>query len=537
MPSGNNEGLSLLEEWRRRLQEARPIDDLGSNPVLGADRRYLDEIHAADSDPFATSDSVLEPLDKRLKYLRELSGGELKTISERLERLSQQTGVPVSEGAPALRGLNNQNIGGFFHEVGSHGMPWDAGLAADYRAIRMPGSDHVYQGPFMPANESAAQVFDDLRGRGGRDFKTVAGQFSDGGQYHRFQALLERDAANRAEPLRGDATKQDRGVYADPQDERMQRWRDSPGAQEGRIGSRFIADSRVLDSPAGRSLLGEIQQLARDKVGEPMRRRIDNVSSLQADLLPQSSARGILSKQGSGLEGIAGKVFSISGYGDDFLDEGGLPSGLKERFSRHGGYGELLFATDPVSMGAAALRRNAAGAAGGAAMSLLGDDLRDAVVSGDGRRAAGVVARDAAVGASGEAAIKAIAPQVAPVLSRAATAFPRVAAAAAPAASAITPAMVGAGLFMQGRSDSLLNYAVDKAANVVPGLRPDPRRDLGRMAGERLGAAIQGARAAVNRSVGGRTSGRVIPSCSHGRAVFQLGLPVEWPRSGIFSRK
>jgi hypothetical protein len=44
---------------------------------------------------------------------------------------------------------------------------------------------------------------------------------------------------------------------------------------------------------------------------------------------------------------------------------------------------------------------------------------------------------------------------------------------------------------MQGKQGSPLNTVINKAADVVPGLRPNPKTDVGRMAGHALSNEAQ----------------------------------------------
>lgn len=48
------------------------------------------------------------------------------------------------------------------------------------------------------------------------------------------------------------------------------------------------------------------------------------------------------------------------------------------------------------------------------------------------------------------------------------------------------PAAVGTGLFMQGKPGSALDTLTNKAATVVPGLRANPKTDVGRRAGRTI---------------------------------------------------
>jgi hypothetical protein len=120
--------------------------------------------------------------------------------------------------------------------------------------------------------------------------------------------------------------------------------------------------------------------------------------------------------------------------------------------------------------------RPATGAVVGAASSLLNPEVAKAVEKDRYGDAASAVARDVATGAITEAGIRAAAPiarQFVPGLVRA----------AAPVARFAGPVGVGAALFSQGQTGSLTDVLTRKAANVVPGLKADPKTDLGRRAG------------------------------------------------------
>lgn len=150
--------------------------------------------------------------------------------------------------------------------------------------------------------------------------------------------------------------------------------------------------------------------------------------------------------------------------------------------------GMMIFGTDPVGGAARGLaqgiRSNPAGAAGGAAMTLLNEEVAKALAKDDYRTAATEAAKDVALGAAAETGLRQVA---VPVAQRAApAAAARVAPYVAGAARVGIPAAVGAGLFMQGRTGSALNTLTNKAAEVVPGLRANPQTDVGRRAGRAI---------------------------------------------------
>jgi hypothetical protein len=143
-------------------------------------------------------------------------------------------------------------------------------------------------------------------------------------------------------------------------------------------------------------------------------------------------------------------------------------------------YKRSYYSLDPVSAGVQAIRQNMRGATGGAALTLLNDEVAKALDKNDYRGAATAAAKDVATGAVLEAGAKVAAPVLRRVAPAAAS---RVIPAVAGAARVGIPAAVGAGLFNQGRTGSALDVLTNKASTVVPGLRANPKTDLGRRAG------------------------------------------------------
>lgn len=142
---------------------------------------------------------------------------------------------------------------------------------------------------------------------------------------------------------------------------------------------------------------------------------------------------------------------------------------------------------DPVSpalrQAASAVKNNPYGAAGGAALTLLNDEVANAIAKDDYQAAGVAAAKDILGGAAIEAGLKA----GSPVLQRVAPGVAaRVIPAVAGAAQYGIPAAVGTGLFTQGRSGSALDTLVNKAAPVVPGLKPNPKTDIGRRTGDAI---------------------------------------------------
>jgi len=150
------------------------------------------------------------------------------------------------------------------------------------------------------------------------------------------------------------------------------------------------------------------------------------------------------------------------------------------------------FAVDPVT---APVRKNLTGAAGGAALSLLNEEVANAIKKDKYLKAAELVGKDIGMGALAESAIKSagrglskLAPQLA------ANVNPLVAG----IASRITPPLVGYSLLSQGRPNSTLSVVLDKVAKsglLRPqigsfGVRRDPKTDIGKRVANEAGYFI-----------------------------------------------
>lgn len=129
-------------------------------------------------------------------------------------------------------------------------------------------------------------------------------------------------------------------------------------------------------------------------------------------------------------------------------------------------------ATDPITPaiveGIKTVKRNPAGALAGVGLDVLTDQpTQEAILKGDVKTAGTRLGASAVVGSAVGSALKA-APAVARVVS--------------PAAAVTT----GAALFTQGQTGSFTDKAVNKAATVVPGLKADPKTDIGKAAWNEL---------------------------------------------------
>ena len=141
------------------------------------------------------------------------------------------------------------------------------------------------------------------------------------------------------------------------------------------------------------------------------------------------------------------------------------------------------YSMDPISAAATSARELGKGAVGGAAFSLLNDEVAKQIANDNYGAAGKAFATDIGTGMAVDAALQG----GSQLLRKAA---PSVAARALPlagaAASVALPAMTGAALFNQGRSGSALDTLVNKSAKYIPGLKANPETDLGRRAGSAI---------------------------------------------------
>lgn len=156
-------------------------------------------------------------------------------------------------------------------------------------------------------------------------------------------------------------------------------------------------------------------------------------------------------------------------------------------------YLRSYFSVDPVvTPVVSTVRKNLTGAAGGAALSLLNEEVANAIKKDKYLKAAELVGKDIGMGALAESAIKSagrrlsrIAPQLA------ANVNPLVAG----IASRMNPLLVGYSLLSQGRPNSTLNVITDKVAKsglLGPqigsfSVRDDPKTDLGKRVANEAG--------------------------------------------------
>jgi hypothetical protein len=137
------------------------------------------------------------------------------------------------------------------------------------------------------------------------------------------------------------------------------------------------------------------------------------------------------------------------------------------------------YSMDPISAAASSARELGKGAVGGAAFSLLNDEVAKQIAKDNYGAASKAFATDVGTGMAVDAALQG----GSQLLRKAA---PSVAARALPFAGAAArvagPVIAGAALFTQGLSGSALDTLANKGAKYIPGLKTNPETDLARRA-------------------------------------------------------
>lgn len=446
----------MLDDWQRRLEAAPKF-----GPTFeGFDYRTpeyerLAETRDAINSVSSTKDITPAQVEKTAQQfkdafianrqnLQKKFGTDVTPVNELLDRFDA-----ASPGASAIL-RNNGGAESFRHEIYSHLHPWEANLSPDYRGFQ--GNTLSYEkSPITPLNEGVAVWTDRGMASPSPYKKMLPDDPSNIGNY--FKDFVSRVAEND-------------DAYTSSAD-KADIWMRQYGAEKD------VSEK-----------LANIGELYREKYIQPATQRFKNLSLAQvptdSDMADQYNAAARNFQEN--LINAAEKANTqLKNYAN-----------LPEMFTKPFIERNLLFSQDPVTagiQGAGEMLRSAPrGIAGGAALSALSPDVAKSVEQGQYGKAATRVAQDIAAGAATDLGIQAagqglqrVAPQLA---SKVIPAF-------SGAASVAVPAAVGAGLFMQGKQGSPLNTVVNKAADVVPGLRPNPKTDVGRMAGRALSNEAQ----------------------------------------------
>ena len=252
------------------------------------------------------------------------------------------------------------------------------------------------------------------------------------------------------------------------------------------------AGNEGYKNPYGTPLEGNIDPLVGQKMGSPtIQQSFEKAAQARyPSIAPADTAallnKGVLPYKRDLNSALGMQLYDKALSGLDKFTDGRVSPEMTTLFKN------TYFSQDPITAGIRGagemLRSAPRGIAGGAALSALSPEVAQSVAQGQYGKAATQTAQSVVGGAATDLAIQAagqglqrMAPQLA---GRVIPAFSGV-------ANVAVPAAVGAGLFMQGKQGSPLNTIVNKAANVVPGLRSNPKTDAGRMAGHAIGNEAQ----------------------------------------------
>jgi len=433
-----------MDDWQRRLEAAPKFGPTFEGfdyqtpeyerltEARSKVSELIDKQDASPAEVQATANEFKNAFIANRQNLQAQLGPSAKPVNESLDRFYQ-----ISPGA--TQQLRRQgDIDDYRHEIYSHLYPWDANISPDYRDFQ--GNTISYKAsPITPLNEGVATWVD--RGMRSPLGKLRPDDPSNLGNY--FKDFVDRVAEN---------------------DEAYRQ----PGGSE--IWQQQYGSGKDIERTH------ELGALFKTKYLEPATQRFKNLAQAQ---VPGGVYPGI-SEVTNTFRGLVADTDLLNNE----LEFAGRPQLFPQAFIER----NLLFSQDPVTAGLQGagemLRAAPKGLAGGAALSALSPDVAQSVAQGKYGQAAtqtaqslaGGVATDLGVQAAGQG-LQRVAPQLAARFNPAVGAVADVA----------VPAAVGAGLFMQGRQGSPLNTIVNKAADVVPGLRPNPQTDVGRMAGRVIG--------------------------------------------------
>lgn len=139
-----------------------------------------------------------------------------------------------------------------------------------------------------------------------------------------------------------------------------------------------------------------------------------------------------------------------------------------------------IYGLDPIGTavqgGVNLAKENISGTVFGAALSALNPKVAQDIEKNQYKEALNTVAKDITTGALAEAGIK----KTIPIAGKFA---PNLVGVIAPAARLAGPIATGAALFGQGQTGSLTDVLARKASNIIPGLKANPKTDIGRRAG------------------------------------------------------
>lgn len=520
------ERYGKLREWAERLKAFEGVPemyrDIPSYPEsLKAEYANIDP-YSADADPkTAFLEKHIDYLDSVRQKIQRTDPGYLK-LQELISReYENYPGGAFSVGLDPSRELSlfseltpgnirtfRQGLMGPAHEIFGHLRPYLLGIQPARDLVTVPGLRGAYKPNIAsPTNEALAQsINSSLIRYMGRDPENLGSEQAERARTTRFPYHSTADVGTRRNPLLSNPTQvADIGAAADaftnlPREagdiytfpaQHLQTYISNPSPEftasnpkfaslvQNLRRSNYLSDLDFVDplnvpeaarSSIARSLLEKYVNPSLRNLREGMRISTPGWEELTDSPLAITQGVNPIDESGNLL---ATKLTDLSEFDPD---------------KQYSSTGLMIFGKDPITsavQGAAeGIKSNPRGALGGAALTLLNDEVAKALARNDYKMAGVEAAKDVLGGAAVEAGLKNVA---APLLRQAA---PGVAARVLPAAATAVrygaPAAVGAGLFSQGRTGSALDVLTNKAAEVVPGLKPNPSTDVGRRTGKAI---------------------------------------------------
>lgn len=523
------ESYGKIREWAERLKKFEGVPDMyrdiPSYPqVLTDEYKALDTPRASDAARAVFLDKHLDYLDSVRRQVQLKDPGYLKLQQLIAENSESYPGGQFAVGidpykemrtfADRIKGTANPFFEGLTspaHELYGHYRPALLGIQPSIDPVTVPGLPGVYKPSIIsPTNESLAHFMNDAIVRNlGATTETIKSDpelltFRHGLKYEHFPHFSTRGPGRDQTGLRdvgqiddirsaiSDLTQQplDKSPYTPYQAGRqvLRQLRDAAPGQE----PRRLQD--IVDALRKSNYLSQSAFTNPENIPEAFREVItSNLVSKYVDPSLNNFVQGLrISTPGFGRYTDSPSAVA---RGLSSVDEASSVASARladlvalDPSKNYSELGMMIFGKDPVTSAAKGfmegVRRNPAGAAGGAAMTLLNDKVAEALAKDDYGTAATEAAKDVALGAAAETGLKQV---VAPLAQRVApAAAARVAPYVAGAARVGIPAAIGTGLFMQGRTGSALDTLINKAATVAPGLKANPKTDIARRAGSAI---------------------------------------------------
>lgn len=535
MTNINSEGLNRAEtygrlrEWAERLKKFEGVPemyrDIPSYPqALTNEYRAVSSPKASDEARSAFLNKHIDYLDSVRRQIQLKDPGYLKLQQIIAENSDNYPGGQFSVGldpyremrgfADRVKGTANPFFEGLMspaHELYGHYRPALLGIQPSVDPVTVPGFPGVYKPSIIsPTNESLAHFMNDAIVRNlGVTPETIKADLALSTikstlQNERFPHFSTRSPSRDKTGLRdvgqlddirsaiSDLTQQplDKSPYTPYEAGRqiLKQLRDAaPGQEPRRL-------QNVVDALRKSNYLSQSAFRSGQDIPESFRKVItSNLISKYVDPSLSNFVQGLRIST-PGFDEITNHPFGVDRALVGYQEGNNLAANRLQDLlaldptKNYSELGMMIFGKDPVTTAAKgaveAIRKNPAGAAGGAAMTLLNDKVAEAIAKDDYATAATEAAKDVALGAAAETGLR---QGVAPLAQRVApAAAARVAPYVAGAARVGIPAAVGTGLFMQGKTGSALDTLTNKAATVVPGLKADPQTDVGRRAGRTI---------------------------------------------------